>query len=85
MLKKYPVLSFLVLTFAISWSIVAFMAATLVAGRWEQAGWIAMFLGGQFGPTIAAIIMTKVLFGYQGVRALLRCSEPPRFFRSLSY
>ena len=72
MLKRYPVLSFLVLTFAISWIVVFFGAATMVAGRWEQIGMLALVLVGQFGPSLAALIMTKVMHGRTGVVALIK-------------
>jgi membrane protease YdiL (CAAX protease family) len=77
-LKRYPVASFIVIAFAISWTVVFFSAATIVAGRWEQAGIVALVLVGQFGPTFAALIMTGQLQGKSGVTALLRSSVAVR-------
>ena len=77
-MTRFPTLSFLLLTFAISWSMVFFAAATSVIGTGEQIGMIAMVLIGQFGPAIAAFIMVKKLHGWRGIRAYLKSGFSPR-------
>ena len=74
MLKKFPVTSFVVLTFAITWSVVLFSAATTITGKGEQVGFLALALVGQFGPSIAALIIMKSLYGRIGITSMLKSS-----------
>ena len=72
MLKQHPVVSFIVLSFAISWSVVLFAAATTGVEGWEMVGMAAMIFVGQFGPTLASLIVVRSQLGKSGVRAFLR-------------
>jgi membrane protease YdiL (CAAX protease family) len=71
-LRHHPLISFLVLCFVISWSVVLFAAATMGVGGWETVGMAAMILVGQFGPTLASLTVIRSLAGKSGVRAYMR-------------
>ncbi len=80
--RRHPVLAFLIVTFAISWSLVAARTASIVNGLGEQATLVAMILVAQFGPSIAAIVITWWLEGRKGIFYLLRAAADLRFLRS---
>jgi len=69
-IRTSPVLLFFLLTFLFSWS-VWLWAAHLAAGA---GGWwsAAVHMAGLCGPTIAAAIMSGLLYGGSGVGALLK-------------
>jgi membrane protease YdiL (CAAX protease family) len=73
-MKQYPVASFFVIAYAISWILwipaVLYIKFVLPAG--QAPGWLmySMLLG-TFAPTIAAITMTGFLDGKPGVKKLL--------------
>ncbi len=73
-MKQYPVASFFVIAYAISWILwipaVLYIKFVLPAG--QDPGWVmfAMLLG-TFAPTIASIVMTGFLEGKPGVKKLL--------------
>ena len=64
LLKRYPITSFFVLAFMISWSIRIPMAIFSIDAA-------PLKLLAEFGPTIAALIVTGAVHGKAGVRALL--------------
>jgi membrane protease YdiL (CAAX protease family) len=69
-LQSAPVAAFLLLTFLFSWG-VWWLARPLVSG----AGWgwrIAVHTVGLCGPTVAALILSGLLYGRQGVADLLK-------------
>lgn len=69
---RFPVLSFLLLTFVISWTMVLFSGFTIAMEKGQIVGLIGMVLIGQFGPALAAFIVVKRLHGWGGLRAYLR-------------
>ena len=73
-MKQYPVASFFVIAYAISWTLwipaVQYIKFALPAG--QDPGWLMIsILLGTFAPTIAAIITTGFLYGKPGVKRLL--------------
>jgi membrane protease YdiL (CAAX protease family) len=73
-MKQYPVGSFFVLAYAISWvfwvPIVLYIRLVLPPG--QDPGWLMLpMLAGLYAPTAAAIIMTRILEGKSGVKKLL--------------
>lgn len=72
-LSSHPLLAYFILTYAITWLFTiplaycwnTFLGETFV---W----WLIFFLPGAYGPTIAALIITRILKGKSGVRHLLR-------------
>jgi membrane protease YdiL (CAAX protease family) len=71
--KQRPVLTFVVLSYTITWAgtLPFVLLWTFVTNR-EIVPWMFVFLPLVYGPTIAAIIMTRVLEGRQAVRSLLQ-------------
>jgi len=73
-MKQYPVASFFVIAYAISWILwipaVLYIKLVLPAGQ-DPGGLMFAMLLGTFSPTIAAIIMTGFLDGKPGVKKLL--------------
>ena len=72
-MKKYPVASFFVLAYTISWvlwiPVVLIIKFVLPAG--QDPGWLMIpMLVGTYSPTIAAVMMTRILEGKQGVKKL---------------
>ncbi len=69
-LQSAPVAAFFLLTFSFSWG-VWWLAGSLVSGTaW---GWrIAVHTAGLCGPTVAALILSGLLYGWQGVGDLLK-------------
>ena len=76
-LARHPIVAFLVLTFLISWSTVLFAASTIVIGKGEQVGMLALILFGQFGPSIAALYIVGKVYGRSGLGAYLRSGFSP--------
>jgi len=69
-LQSAPVTAFLLLTFSFSWG-VWWLAKPLISG----AGWgwrIAVHTVGLCGPTVAALVLSGLLYGWQGVSDLLK-------------
>ena len=73
-MKQYPVGSFFVLAYAISWvlwvPLVLYIKFVLPADQ-EPGGLMLLMLLGTFAPTVAAIMMTGILEGKPGVKKLL--------------
>ena len=73
-MKQYPVGSFFVLAYAISWvlwvPLVLYIKFVLPADQ-EPGGLMLIMLLGTFAPTVAAIMMTGILEGKPGVKKLL--------------
>jgi len=73
-IKKYPVLTYYALTFAISWGGVLVLGAPYgMPTTSEQSAklWPIVFLPYFFGPSIASIFLTGVVYGRAGLRELL--------------
>ena len=69
-LQSVPVSAFFLLTFLLSWGM-WWLVRPLVSGAGE--GWrIAVHTAGLCGPTVAALIMSGLLYGWQGVGDLLK-------------
>lgn len=66
-LKKHPVSSFVFLTYGISWTTCIPWA---VGGAWAFP---IIFFVGALGPVIAAILVTSIVEGREGVRYLVDC------------
>ena len=69
-IKKHPLTAYFVLTYAISWSFmipVALSAQALVS--WQVP--YGLYYFASFGPMCAALIVTAIIAGGQGVRQLL--------------
>lgn len=73
-IKKHPVLTFFVLTFAISWSGVLILACSsgmpATSEQSDKLGPIA-YLPFLLGPSIASILLTGLVYGKAGFRELL--------------
>jgi len=72
-MKQYPVASFFVLAYAISWvlwvPVLLIIKFVLPAG--QDPGWLMiLMLLGTYSPTVAAVMMTRILEGKQGVKKL---------------
>jgi hypothetical protein len=68
-----PVLTFVVLSYAITWAgTLPFVLLWTFVTNGEIVPWMFVFLPLVYGPTIAAMIMTRVLEGRQAVRSLLQ-------------
>ena len=65
-MRARPVLAFFVLAFALSWAYWGLVLGVL--GRTT----LAWFVPGAFGPPLAAIVVTRVVDGREGLRAFLR-------------
>jgi hypothetical protein len=73
-MKQYPVGSFFVLAYAISWvlwvPLVVYIKFVLPTD--QDPGWLMLpMLLGTYAPTVAAILMTRILEGKPGVKKLL--------------
>src|SRR5215207_5062823 len=64
-IKSYPVLTYFVLTFAISWGGMLLVILAGGSGGIPMLAWVA-------GPPIAGILLTGLLYGRAGFRDLLR-------------
>ena len=72
LLHRYPVVSYFVLTFAISWLAAFFVAAPHLLRRepLPQLTGILMFPTMLLGPSLSGIILTRILDGKSGLRDL---------------
>ncbi len=70
--RRYPIRAFLMLAVAISWLLVAVRTASIVNGLSEQTTLVSMILVAQFGPSIAAVFMTRWLSGRMRLADFLR-------------
>jgi len=73
-IKKHPVLTYFALTFAISWGGVLILGAPYgMPTTSEQFAklWPIVFLPYFFGPSIASILLTGLVYGKYGFRELL--------------
>jgi membrane protease YdiL (CAAX protease family) len=72
--KRFPVLAFYVLTFAISWSLFLLIGGP---GLYSGADWqsdprfVLAVMGMLTGPTISSVLVTMLLSGREGLRDLL--------------
>lgn len=72
MLRRYPLIAFVVLSYALTWALtIPFVYCWRVVLEREFAPWLLIFLPAPFGPTFAALIMARTLEGRDGVRRLL--------------
>jgi membrane protease YdiL (CAAX protease family) len=69
-LQSAPVAAFLLLTFSFSWG-VWWLAGSLVSGA-GLGRRIAVHTVGLCGPTVAALVLSGLLYGWQGVGDLLK-------------
>jgi membrane protease YdiL (CAAX protease family) len=72
-MKQYPVGSFFVLAYAISWVlwVPALLIIKLVLPTGQDPGWLMIpMLLGTYTPTVAAVMMTRILEGKPGVKKL---------------
>jgi len=70
--SRHPLLSYFLLTYAISWAFfVPFVYLWRVVLDGQFRWWMIAFLPGAYGPTIAAIVLAGVLDGKPGVKQLL--------------
>lgn len=73
-IKKHPVLTYFVLTFAISWSGVLILGAPsgmpTTSGQFEKL-WPVVLLPYFLGPSIASLLLTGLVYGKAGFRELL--------------
>lgn len=71
--KQRPILTFVVLSYAITWAgTLPFVLSWAFVTNSEIVRWMFVFLPLVYGPTIAAITMTRALEGRQAVRNLLQ-------------
>ena len=64
LLKRYPITTFFLIAYVISWTINIVLDIT-------QINFVPLKLVAEFAPTFAALIVTAALYGSGGVRALL--------------
>ena len=64
-LKRYPLVAFFVLTYAISWALWAPSALSISENELFR-------VAGGFGPTLAALLLTLTREGWDGLRQLLK-------------
>lgn len=78
MLKRYPIASYFILTYLVSWVFLIPAFRALLNAGWAQDGLSTIppvvFVGllGVFGPTIVALILSGYRGGRQGVKSLLK-------------
>lgn len=71
-MKKYPIVSYFVLAYAISW-LLWIPAALVIQSAEEPPGWtFFLVILGIYGASGAGFIMTGIMEGRDGVRSLLR-------------
>ncbi len=68
LIKRRPLVSFYVLTFAISWLV----WSPLVIRRATSPSAVLVIMAGAFGPLLAAWLVTAIVSGREGVRAWAR-------------
>ncbi len=74
-MKRFPLIAFFALMFAISWGIWFPLAAVIQnAPDWARSSHLPAFLQvlGAFGPCFAALVVTGVVDGVEGLRQLFR-------------
>ena len=72
-IKQHPLLTYLVLTFAISWGgilLVLSRVEFVVNGEQSESQFTLMYLAMLAGPSIAGILLTSVVYGRAGLRDL---------------
>jgi membrane protease YdiL (CAAX protease family) len=72
-IKQHPLLTFLLLTFAISWGGILWVLSRgefAVDGEQSETLFIMMYLAMLAGPTITGIVLTSVVYGRAGLRDL---------------
>lgn len=72
--KQYPLLTYSVLTFAISWGgilLVVNRGGFVVNGEQSERLFMLMYLAMLAGPSIAGIVLTRVVYGRAGWRDLV--------------
>jgi membrane protease YdiL (CAAX protease family) len=71
LIKRYPVVAFFVLTFVISWAL--FLPGIAVSQGWLGQDWDwarSLSVAGNFGPSLAGLLLTRLLYGHEGLRDL---------------
>ena len=69
-LQSVPVAAFFLLTFSFSWGVWWLLGSLVSGASW---GWrIAVHTVGLCGPTVAALVLSGLLYGWQGVVDLLK-------------
>lgn len=73
LMLKYPLASFLTITFSWSWLFwMTLFSGTPITTLEDYTTRILLIIfAGAFGPTVAALVMTSLQSGWQGLRALL--------------
>ena len=72
--KQYPLLTYSALTFAISWGgilLVVSRGGFVVNGEQSEKLFMLMYLAMLAGPSIAGIVLTRVVYGRAGLRDLV--------------
>ena len=88
-IRRYPVVTYFALTFLISWtSALAVAAPNLIRHQpLPQMTGILMFPVMLLGPSLAGIVLTRIVDGKSGLRVLLsqmfRAWVPPRWYTAL--
>ena len=72
-IKRHPILAYILLTITWSWSIWSFLFLFIKPGGLAHnpppVSFVFVVLGG-FGPTLSGILLTKLIYGREGTRAL---------------
>lgn len=72
LIKSHPVLTYVILAYAISW-LIQFPGIVALHGDYHLTGEYLVFLNiSSYGPSLAAVIVTVATQGWTGVRALLK-------------
>lgn len=71
LVRCYPLASYLALTFLISWGVWVPALYRLRQGQGHMAGLYALAYVGVYGPSLAALALSAVLDGFQGIVGLL--------------
>lgn len=72
LLRQHPVLTFFVLTFVLSWGGVLILVAPVgFPGSTEHAKFPLALVANEAGPLLAGILLTALIGGWAGLRALL--------------
>jgi membrane protease YdiL (CAAX protease family) len=69
-IKRHPVLTYFVLTFAISWGALFIMVGPAgISAENTSAPFIFVYLATVAGPSIAGVLLTSLIYGRAGLRA----------------